>query len=195
MNFSDYQALALRTEAPLPTKQARLEHALLGLITEGGEFSTPVKRIAIYGKSLDSLDKDGIALRLHAAEEIGDALWYVAIASDALGRDLFASHDMLTALPGDDDGPPTLLQTSMALASATGTLVDVVMLDEADEHAFELLEGIMCILNCAAILISVPFEQIAADNIAKLQLRYPDKFTAEAAEARADKGGLDARNS
>jgi hypothetical protein len=33
------------------------------------------------------------------------------------------------------------------------------------------------------------------ENIAKLQERFPNAYSNAAAEARADKGGLDARNS
>lgn len=120
MNLTDYQKLALRTEKKLPTSVERSVHAALGLTTEVGEYTTEVKRMAIYSKPLDE-DR-----RKHMAEELGDVMWYLAIAADALGMQL-----------GD----------------------------------------------------------IAQANIDKLQLRFPEAYSDEAAEARADKGGVDARNS
>lgn len=117
MLFSQYAALAVRTEKVLPTMVERLVHASLGLATETGEVTTEVKRAAIYGKPVDTE---------HVAEELGDLLWYIALAANAIGADLDA---------------------------------------------------------------------IAAANIEKLRIRFPEKYSDEAAEARADKAGADARSS
>ncbi|TCS37460.1 MazG-like nucleotide pyrophosphohydrolase family protein [Paucimonas lemoignei] len=82
MDLITYQNNALRTEKKLPTPVERLVHASLGLATESGEMTTEVKRMAIYSKPLDE-DR-----RAHLAEEIGDVMWYLAIAADALGMQL-----------------------------------------------------------------------------------------------------------
>lgn len=82
MHINDYGILALRTEAPLPTTIDRLNHAQLGFATEGGEFATVVKRVKIYGKEMTP------EMRENAIEEVGDLLWYAAIAADALGTTL-----------------------------------------------------------------------------------------------------------
>lgn len=85
-----YTAQALRTESPItPALQtrlkdnARLVHAVLGLQTEAGELADPVKKHIYYGRPLDLVN-----LR----EEIGDCLWYLAIAADALGTTLEAEQ-------------------------------------------------------------------------------------------------------
>jgi NTP pyrophosphatase (non-canonical NTP hydrolase) len=87
---ADYTAQALRTESPttpaLQTRlqqQARLVHAVLGLQTEAGELADPVKKHIYYGRPLDPVN-----LR----EEIGDCLWYLAIACDALGTTIAAEQ-------------------------------------------------------------------------------------------------------
>lgn len=56
----------------------RLDHACLGLATEIGEFIDPIKKARYYGKLLDVVN---------LKEELGDALWYIAVAMDELGTD------------------------------------------------------------------------------------------------------------
>lgn len=87
---ANYTAQALRTESPITPalqtrlqQQARLLHAVLGLQTEAGELADPVKKHIYYGRPLDLVN-----LR----EEIGDCLWYLAIAADALGTTLEAEQ-------------------------------------------------------------------------------------------------------
>lgn len=198
IQLSQYQALALRTEAPLPSVFARLEHAALGLISESGEIATQVKRIAIYGKTLDSLDKDK-TLRAHIVEESGDTMWYMAVAGDVIGKDVFRG------LMGDlKPRHVTLSSAMLRLAGVVGKFARYVEydLDSAaylhdGDHATitNYLHDMAQALVDIAAIVGVPIEEIAAENIVKLTVRFPNAFTAEAAEARADKGGLDARNS
>lgn len=84
----EYQKLAKRTEAD-PSKLlqltkmqvVRLLHAGAGMATESGEFWDIVKRHVFYGQPLDEA---------HLAEELGDLLWYVALACNALGLNMDA---------------------------------------------------------------------------------------------------------
>lgn len=78
MNFTDYQTAALRTASPdsLTSPQASLTMAALGLCGEGGEFAELAKKHLFHGHPLD---------KEKAAKEIGDILWYVAFACEALG--------------------------------------------------------------------------------------------------------------
>lgn len=57
----------------------RLLHAAIGLCTETGELQDALKKSIFYGKPLD---------RTNLAEELGDVMWYIAIACDALGVSL-----------------------------------------------------------------------------------------------------------
>lgn len=104
--FQDYVKDALRTESVVhvfvdPGKEieecdswgkdseagklARLLHAALGLSTEAGELLDVLKKNIFYGKTIDYVN---------VKEELGDLLWYVAIALDAL--DLDPSEVMIT---------------------------------------------------------------------------------------------------
>ena len=58
-------------------KVERLLHSSLGIHTEGAEFADALKKFVFYGKK--ELDE------VNMKEELGDLLWYVAIACDALG--------------------------------------------------------------------------------------------------------------
>lgn len=84
----EYQAFAMRTlSADYNLISARmiagrvpdLLHAALGMQTESGEFVDVLKKHIFYGKPLDAENM---------REEIGDLLWYIAIAAEALETSL-----------------------------------------------------------------------------------------------------------
>lgn len=76
MDFSDYQRKALRTSPKNSNQDYHLVHAGMGLCTEAGEYMDVLKKHVYYDKPFNSVE---------LAEELGDILWYVAIAADALG--------------------------------------------------------------------------------------------------------------
>ena len=81
----DFIGKALRTEStafnPLVDAKGntystpRLVHACFGMQTETAEFTDAVKKSLFYGNPLDTTN---------LKEELGDALWYIAIAMDEL---------------------------------------------------------------------------------------------------------------
>ena len=85
LNFKDE---AMRTESSefnmlvdQDTKiyhKERLIHAAFGMQTETAEFTDALKKSLFYGKVLDVTN---------LKEELGDLLWYVAIAMDELDTD------------------------------------------------------------------------------------------------------------
>ena len=85
--MDDFIKLCRRTESPVnplcPTQfpnttTDRLLHASIGMVTEAGEFIDALKKHMFYGKPLDIVN---------LKEELGDILWYAAIAMDALETD------------------------------------------------------------------------------------------------------------
>jgi NTP pyrophosphatase (non-canonical NTP hydrolase) len=76
MDANEYQRLALRTEAPGREQRERLLNAALGLCGEAGEFADSLKKAEFHSHPLDVAE-----LR----KELGDVLWYAALACDALG--------------------------------------------------------------------------------------------------------------
>ena len=65
-------------------KKERLIHAAFGMQTETAEFTDALKKSLFYGKVLDVTN---------LKEELGDLLWYVAIAMDELGTDFDAEAE------------------------------------------------------------------------------------------------------
>jgi NTP pyrophosphatase (non-canonical NTP hydrolase) len=84
MNPDRYQELAHVTEVKdysdalhrMTLEYIRLEHAAKGLATEAGEFHDALKKHLFYGRPLD---------KENLKEELGDLMWYVALAANALG--------------------------------------------------------------------------------------------------------------
>lgn len=88
---SDYSAIGKRmnpenlvtmdgveVSSPNQAKMIDLQHAALGMVTESAEFADMLKKHLFYGKPLDEVN-----LR----EEVGDLLWYCAMALRALNTD------------------------------------------------------------------------------------------------------------
>lgn len=88
MTPKQYIIDALRTESIdiedirnrlLSKSTVRLLHAAIGMQTESGEFIDALKKHIYYGKTLDVVN---------LKEEVGDLMWYIAIACDVLGVSL-----------------------------------------------------------------------------------------------------------
>lgn len=90
MDSTQYQQLAARTEcdqeaarqriaADGTLRTTRLLHACLGLSGEVGELSAAAERWVYYKHNLDAGN---------VKEEIGDCLWYLALACNALGLNM-----------------------------------------------------------------------------------------------------------
>ncbi len=78
--MKNYIKKAIRTESTETffSGKERLLHAGIGLATETGEFLDALKKSVFYGKELD---------KVNLKEELGDMLWYMAIAMDELDTD------------------------------------------------------------------------------------------------------------
>ena len=79
MSLDDYQVAAARTTNPSLADTQRLLDAAAGLAEEAGEVLGHVRKHVMQGRTLD---RDALA------EELGDALWCVAITAQAAGLTL-----------------------------------------------------------------------------------------------------------
>ena len=75
MTLEEYELAALRTSPDYETEQDQLNHAVFGLASEAGEVTGILQKV-YQGHPMD---KD------HLAKELGDCLWMIAEACDAIG--------------------------------------------------------------------------------------------------------------
>lgn len=82
LESSDYGAIKKRLS---DRRIIRLRHVADGLVTEAAEVVDQLKRHTFYGSDLDETN---------LLEELGDVLWYCAVALDELG---FSFEDCMAA--------------------------------------------------------------------------------------------------
>lgn len=76
MTGNNYQDLAMRTKNKNLTKNEQLRNAAYGLNGEAGEVIDLLKKHEFQGHPLKTES---------LVDELGDLLWYIALACDALG--------------------------------------------------------------------------------------------------------------
>ena len=81
MTLNEYQVGTMRTAPVQNYRQENdmLLNAVLGISGEGGEVADIVKKALFQGHPLD---------KEHLIEEVGDCLYYIALAATALGMSL-----------------------------------------------------------------------------------------------------------
>jgi NTP pyrophosphatase (non-canonical NTP hydrolase) len=104
----------------------------------------------------------------------------------------------------DEDDLSGLVHAALLISSEGGEFTTEVkrmfaygkpMTDEMHAHMIEELGDALWGITKACSHLGVSLKRVAEKNIDKLALRFPDKFSGEAALARADKGGLGHRES
>lgn len=79
MTGKEYQKLAMRTcSIPYNNKEGRLHHAVFGLTSEAGEVAGILQKV-YQGHEFD---------KEHIKKELGDCLWMIAEACEALDLDM-----------------------------------------------------------------------------------------------------------
>lgn len=171
MDNITYVQNAIRTESFIfkPEGLERLLHASLGI---SGEFWEQMN--AYFHEDWDNL-----------REEVGDTLWYIALAADELQITFQELLELAPSLEGED--------YDEYLSAAYGDIIDTIkkaLFYGQDLNLYRYGQALGTIL---AMIIEGckeqgwEFEEVLQENIDKLRIRYPDKFTAEDAVARMDK--------
>lgn len=180
----DYQALALRTEAPAhgilerilsnPDRYLRLIHASLGLSSEMGELL----------ESEDSVNTRG---------ELSDCCWFSAVGLQALGKPLL-SLEKYNASPIPAENIKGTLEFLNIVVAEFADFVKAHVFygkqefkgengskSSADELLEKSLHAILGLVAGLAVAHGTDFLSILRANIAKLSARYPGKYSQEAA--------------
>lgn len=192
MTFDEYAMLALRTNKWREDRTLNLSHAILGLVTETGEATTQIKRHVIYGKELTPEMLENLK------EELGDVLWYAALACRVVMTTYGEALEYVAK--GPESGPQCKLESlescihlwAIAVGTlATGIYREAFVPGEPDDgflSKWSVVTAVNVTFTIAKIL-GFDVTEIMQMNLDKLRKRYPDEYSDEAAELRADKQG------
>jgi NTP pyrophosphatase (non-canonical NTP hydrolase) len=162
MNFAEYQRFALSTAG-----DPQLGNAILGLYGEVGEVADLYKKHLYQGHPRPADDL--------VIEELGDLLWYVALATqiEVPTADLeFPLNDELSSqkvMPYDIE----VLCDSVSILTRGLRDESQFAFHNIVRQASDVLTSIQEISNAHGVTI----EDVAQRNIDKLRRRYPDGFT------------------
>lgn len=131
----EYEVAAMKTAKDMGSFRENLIHAALGLASDSGEFVDAVKKHCIYGKELD---------RANCIEELGDILWFVALACNTLKVDMLDVMDSnIRKLNKRYPGKYTD-QAAIARADKTKEVPE----DNGDYRGVDLCNNKDCLDNC-----------------------------------------------
>jgi len=175
MDIQQYLTLAPRTKSPQwhSDQPPDVVHAILGLGTEVGEF-------------IEALHLAGVIDRVNQNEEIGDMMWYLALYHDHRKDALaFLDKNLFGGLRDGENNPTSVnfVDLGMVMTVKAGQLLDHVKRalfygKPLDLVAIDKLVGdFILLIGNYCWLAFVDIEKICAANIAKLQARFPAKFT------------------
>ena len=173
----EYQGLAARTCTDLGSPEMNERHMNIGVITEIGEALDIFKKLLAYNKPLDLVN---------LGEELADMTWYIV------------NKCRMEELSLDENFAEVLTDTQEVLETKLFTKQDLPI-----ELKSEAILTLILVPYCAPVnnLFSAPIVQLAmfhhiatwfgldyfqclTNNIDKLKVRYPEKFTEEAAQNR-----------
>ena len=161
-SIREFQLLSQRTCTDLGTVNKNSLHMLLGIHTEVGEALDIYKKTLAYGKEFDIVN---------LGEELGDILWYFVNLCTLNHKELWE----------DSIFPSNRFAISEDLK---GILMEDIDEVEALIRILQPEEGIEVKLGAIFHVASkkgLDMYEIMTKNVEKLKIRYPEKFTEEAA--------------
>jgi NTP pyrophosphatase (non-canonical NTP hydrolase) len=176
-SIPEYQGLAARTCPSLPGEHDNERHMNLGVITEIGEVLDIFKKNLAYGKPIDVVN---------LGEELADISWYIV------------NKCRFHEIPLDDDFDIVKAEVKQLLDTQMFTEQDLSKEIRAEALMHPILQAYcgpvnnlfsapivqLAILANIAEWFELDFFQVLTNNIDKLKVRYPEKFTEEAAQNR-----------
>ena len=181
MNFEEFCESTKRTfNVQSPEKD--LLHCKLGMAEESGEIIGKFKKVVGYGHELD---------RVCTLAEIGDYMFYFGYMCNILevegidteemkGKDIVESFNNIVSNTVSSE--KVIPATNRALGIFELTATFLVLLQERPD-IFRIIQAMSQILLginmlCASLGKKLPV--VLEANVAKLKLRYPDKFNMKA---------------
>jgi NTP pyrophosphatase (non-canonical NTP hydrolase) len=176
-SIAEYQQLAKRTCPDLPGELSNHRHMDIGVITEIGELFDIFKKNLAYGKALDIVN---------LGEELADTSWY--IVNKATFHNITLEEDLYKVVGEFKDILNTQIFTTTELSIDVKSEGILLLLLRAytlgNSSIFDSPVVQLASLACIAEYYGLDYFQCLTNNIDKLKVRYPEKFTEEAALSR-----------
>lgn len=170
----EYQLLASRTCPDLPGEYENERHMNLGVITEVGEALDIFKKYLAYKKEIDVTN---------LGEELADISWYIVnkcrFYEIALEEDFEKVVEEVSQLIETQMFKEANLPKDLKSEALLHLIVQTYC--SPSESIFNSPIVQLAILANIASWYDLEFFQILTNNINKLKVRYPEKFTEEAA--------------
>lgn len=166
--FPAYCTWARTKEKPGLPRNLRIDHGVIGLVGEIGEFLDAIKKNFIYEQPLN---------QKLIREELGDALFYLTLLVDC-------------DTSGEEITPVLIYESVDTLAFAMDVIdhCDIARIRlRASMAAHSSLRHILGCLQWLAHEYNLTLVECMQANQEKLEIRYKDGYSNEAAAARADK--------
>lgn len=179
-SLEEYRLLAARTLPDLGSMSNNLLHMEAGIAGEFlGEAVDILKKTFAYKKPLD---------KVHLGEELADTVWYCA-GVETINKlpemEMCFDEESLAIVENIKNQTITYIKESVELRKSTveTECLGVILsnkgaVDSTNRGAILAIVGI-CMGICE--VLNIDFWQALTNNISKLQVRYPEKFTEEAA--------------
>ena len=173
----EYQELAVRTCTDLGHQGTNERHMNLGVITEIGETLDIFKKYMAYNKPMDLVN---------LGEELADITWY--IVNKCAFENLSLDENYEEVLAQTEELVDTKMFTVPDLPAEIKSEAILVLILNAYcspvDNIFNAPIVQIAMLNHIASWFELDFGDCLSNNIDKLKVRYPEKFTEEGAIER-----------
>ena len=179
-SLEEYRLLAARTLPDLGSRSNNLLHMEAGIAGEFlGETVDILKKTFAYKKPLD---------KVHLGEELADTVWY-CVGVETINKlpemEMCFDEEFIARIETIKNQTITYIKGSVRVRSSSieteclgVILANKMAVDSTNRGGVLAIVGI-CMGICE--VLEIDFWQALTNNISKLQVRYPEKFTEEAA--------------
>lgn len=170
----EYQLLASRTCPDLPGEHENERHMNLGVITEIGEVLDIFKKNLAYKKPIDVVN---------LGEELADMSWYIVNKCRFHQIPLDDNFDIVKAEIAELLATKMFIEQGLSKNLKAEALMHPLLQAYCGptDSIFSAPIVQLAILANIAEWYELDFFQLLTNNIDKLRIRYPEKFTEEAA--------------
>jgi NTP pyrophosphatase (non-canonical NTP hydrolase) len=176
-SIPEYQGLAARTCPNLPGEHENERHMNLGVVTEIGEVLDIFKKNLAYKKPIDVVN---------LGEELADIAWYIVNKCRFHEVALDDDFDVVKAEVKQLLDTTMFIEEGLSKELKTEALMHPLLqayIGPSNSFFSAPIVQLGFLANIAE-WYELDFFQLLTNNIDKLKVRYPEKFTEEAAQNR-----------